>query len=87
MSGLGRRIAALERLTAQRRGQDRCATCREWPAKHVLVTEVAWDGTVERDDVLDQPEECPACGWRPGIVRVEIEEVKDWGSIGRHGRR
>ncbi|HZN68329.1 MAG TPA: hypothetical protein VFB66_23790 [Tepidisphaeraceae bacterium] len=87
MSRLGRRIAALERLTAQRRRPSRCPTCRDWPARHILIKDIAWDGTVKRDDVLAQPEACPVCGWRPGIVRVEIEEVKDWGSIGRHGRR
>jgi hypothetical protein len=87
MSRLSQRVEALERQTAQRRGQARCATCREWPASHVLITEIDADGIVIRHDNLEGPSSCPVCGWSATIHQVKIVEVRDWNSIGRHGRR
>jgi hypothetical protein len=87
MSRLSQRVAALERQTAQRRGFARCATCRDWPSSHVLITEIDADGIVTRHDDLEGPSRCPVCGWGATIHRVEIVEVRDWNAIGRHGRR
>ena len=85
MTSLSQRIAALERQTAQRRGQSRCATCREWPSKHILITEINADGIVTRQDRLEGPSTCAACGWSATIYAVKIVEVENWERVGRHG--
>jgi hypothetical protein len=87
MSRLSQRIAALERQTAQHRGEARCDNCRERPSSHVLITEIDADGVVTRRDTLEGPSSCPACGWGATIHQVKIVEVRDWNAIGRHGRR
>ena len=87
MSRLSERIAALERETAQQAWQRRCSTCRDWPASHILITEIDADGNVARCDTLEGPSTCPACGWGATIHAVGIVEVRDWESVGRHGRR
>jgi hypothetical protein len=52
----------------------------------VLITELACDGSVTRQDTLEEPTECPGCRWSPRLYLVEIEEIADWESVGRHGR-
>jgi hypothetical protein len=84
---LAERLARLERQTAQQTRQQRCSTCRDWPTSCILITEVNADGIVTRQDKLEGQSTCPACGWGATIHTVEIEEVRDWNSIGRHGRR
>jgi hypothetical protein len=86
MSRLSQRVAALERQTAQRRSQRRCANCREWPATRVVEIDINADGIETRHDALEEPVECPRCGWSPTVYEVTVVEVRDWDSIGKHGR-
>jgi hypothetical protein len=86
MSRLSQRIAALERQTAQRRGEARCATCREWPSQRMIVNEINADGVETRHDELEEPVGCPRCGWSPTVHAVTLIEVRDWETVGRHGR-
>jgi hypothetical protein len=86
MSRLSQRVETLERQTAQRRGWSRCPTCREWPSRHILTTEINADDIVIRQDRLEGPSTCTTCGWTATIHAIEIVEVRNWDTVGRHGR-
>jgi len=85
MSRLTRRVAALERQTARRRGHHRCHICRDWASTRVAIIEIDVDGVETRHDRLEEPVECPGCGWSPIVYEVTLEEVRDWDRVGRHG--
>jgi hypothetical protein len=85
-SRLTSRVRRLEQQTTRRRGQGRCAACRDWPPSRTRITEIACDGTVTRQDTSEEPTDCPVCGWSPLLYLVEIEEVADWNSVGKSGR-
>jgi hypothetical protein len=86
MSRLSQRIESLERQTAQRHGQARCATCREWPAIRTTLIEISADGVEIRRDAPEEAVACPRCGWSPTMHTVTLVEVRDWETVGRHGR-
>ena len=86
MSRLTTRIAALERQAGRRRGQARCPNCREWPSNRWVVTEINVDGVENRHGELEEPVECPDCGWSPTVYEVSLIEIRDWDTIGKHGR-
>jgi hypothetical protein len=84
---LAERLARLERQAGRRLCQRRCSTCITRPSSHVVITAIDADGVVTRQDELESPVECPQCGWAPVVHLVEVMEVRDWESVGRHGRR
>ena len=87
MRTLKHRLARLEQAHATQLRRTRCAHCRDWPSRHVLITEIDADGIATRHDDLEGPSSCPVCGWGATIHSVKIVEVRDWNAIGRHGRR
>ena len=86
MSGLAERLARLERQAGRRLSPRRCSACITWSSRHVIITEIDADGGVTRQDERHTPVECLRCGWAPAVHTVEIVEVRDWESVGRHGR-
>ena len=86
MSALAERLARLERQAGRRQGQQRCSACITRPSRHVVITATNADGIVTRQDELESPVVCRQCGWAAAIHTVEIVEVRDWESVGRHGR-
>jgi DNA-directed RNA polymerase subunit RPC12/RpoP len=82
MSRLGTRLARLEKVHSVRLEGARCPLCRSWPKARILYIDGDGHRTWQTPDV---PEACPHCGWRP--IVVEVVEVKDWESVGRHGVR
>ena len=86
MSALAERLARLERQAGRRLGQRRCSACITWPSRHVVITEIDADGVVTRQDELESPVACPQCGWAPVVHTVEIVEIRNWESVGKHGR-
>ena len=85
MRTLKLRLAQLEQAHATQLRRTRCAHCHDWPSGHLLITEINADGIVTRQDRLERPSTCPACGWAATIHAVEIVEVKDWDRVRRHG--
>jgi len=85
MSRLGRRVEALERQAAQRRGQGRCPNCRAWSSTRILMIEIDVDGVETRHDRLEEPVECPTCGWSPMVHEVTQVTILDWDRVGRRG--
>jgi hypothetical protein len=86
VSALAERLARLERQAGRRLSQRRCSACITWPSRHVLIAEIDADGGVTRQDELASPVECPQCGWAAAVHVVEVVEVRDWESVGKHGR-
>jgi hypothetical protein len=78
MSSLKDRLGRLERASATRLTNMRCANCRDWPRARIVTIDTdgnqAWTKPVV-------PASCPQCGWTP--VEVTIHEVDDWGSVQR----
>ena len=87
MSALAERLARLERQAGRRLGQRRCLACVTWPSRHLVITEIDSDGVMARQGEPGSPVQCRQCGWAAVVHMVEIVEVRDWESVGRHGRR
>lgn len=64
----------VERLEARQPRTVRCVVCRDWPS---VVTRYA--GPPRQGRPADAtPDACPACGWQPFRVIIEIPEPRTW---------
>lgn len=82
MSVLTKRIDRLTQRLSSRQQGARCSLCRVWPNARILNVDVNGIETWSDPSI---PERCSACGWCP--IVVEVVEVEDWRSVGKHGIR
>jgi hypothetical protein len=80
MSRLRSRVDRLVRHYASRQQGARCSLCRPWPNARILEVDVNGTETWADPSI---PERCPTCGWCP--IVVQVIEVMDWRSVGKHG--